>query len=150
GEAAQGAKGPLSISSDGRYVTFSSSSMLVSNASLSPDIVQIYVRDTVNNKTMLISVNAQTNAAGNALSPSSAISPDASAVFFGTAAAHDLITGYPFNNINHQIVKAGTNFHSSGNGGGGSGGGGNTGGGGNGGGGSAPITLTPHLAITDP
>jgi hypothetical protein len=81
----------LSISNDGRYVSFSTTV----NGLVSGDtngVEDIYVRDTVNHTTQLVSVAAGTTAPGSGASKNAAMSDDGKLIYF-VSTSSNLITG---------------------------------------------------------
>ena len=78
-----------SVSADGRFVVFSSSANNLA-ANDTNNVADVYLRDTQNSTTTLISVNSAGTAAGNAKSEEPSISADGRFVSF-TSDASDLI-----------------------------------------------------------
>ncbi|MGA1836003.1 cell wall-binding repeat-containing protein [Herbiconiux sp. 11R-BC] len=91
GEAGDAESIQTSVSADGRFVAFVSKAHNLTSIPVPPDKSQVYVRDTTNGRTVLVSVNASGADGGNGHAYDPSISDDGRYVAF-TSYATDLDT----------------------------------------------------------
>ena len=103
GPSDEGANGNMAISTDGRYVAFvSSASDLVENDN--NPLQDVFVRDTQNNTTTLVSVDSAGVSTGNAPSGGLTMTPDGRFVVFASGATN-LVSAADSNNTQDIFLR---------------------------------------------